>query len=275
MKRSYFNGGICGDGTRPAMPRSCSADADQAIRLHQQRRPARSSGGRRTSTGYSVPTRELRCSERSRRRQRHEQRTVGQKEHARRHRTARRSGRARRPSAAAGQARPDLGRNRRRDPGLPAVRVDPLDHRTQLRAGSRRADRPADVHEGDPLHVDSRDRVGLPIAIWWFIIRPWRRERRITLDGMLFVSMRPDVLPGSAAELLQHVEHVQHLDVEPGFVGPGHSGLGVVRATGPHDGRTASDERAGLLLRPAVHDARLLGHAHGQDSGGPTSTPSA
>jgi hypothetical protein len=31
--------------------------------------------------------------------------------------------------------------------------------------------------------------VGLPIAIWWFVIRPWRRERRITLDGMLLVSM--------------------------------------------------------------------------------------
>ena len=31
--------------------------------------------------------------------------------------------------------------------------------------------------------------VGLPIAIWWFIVRPWRRERRITLDGMLMVSM--------------------------------------------------------------------------------------
>jgi hypothetical protein len=30
--------------------------------------------------------------------------------------------------------------------------------------------------------------VGLPIAIWWFLIRPWRRERRITLDGMLFGS---------------------------------------------------------------------------------------
>ena len=31
--------------------------------------------------------------------------------------------------------------------------------------------------------------VGLPIAIWWFVIRPWRRERRVTLDGMLLVSM--------------------------------------------------------------------------------------
>ncbi|HEX5144645.1 MAG TPA: spirocyclase AveC family protein [Mycobacterium sp.] len=31
--------------------------------------------------------------------------------------------------------------------------------------------------------------IGLPVAVWWFIIRPWRRERRITLDGMLMVSM--------------------------------------------------------------------------------------
>jgi hypothetical protein len=31
--------------------------------------------------------------------------------------------------------------------------------------------------------------VGFPIALWWFIIRPWVRERRITLDGILLVSM--------------------------------------------------------------------------------------
>ncbi|MDT5218927.1 MAG: hypothetical protein QOF15_1032, partial [Mycobacterium sp.] len=31
--------------------------------------------------------------------------------------------------------------------------------------------------------------VGLPFALWWFIVKPWRRERRITLDGMLFGSM--------------------------------------------------------------------------------------
>ena len=30
--------------------------------------------------------------------------------------------------------------------------------------------------------------VGLPISLWWFIVRPWRRERRITLDGMLLVA---------------------------------------------------------------------------------------
>ncbi|MCX0272935.1 spirocyclase AveC family protein [Nocardia zapadnayensis] len=31
--------------------------------------------------------------------------------------------------------------------------------------------------------------IGFPFAIYWWIIRPWRRERRITLDGILLVSM--------------------------------------------------------------------------------------
>lgn len=31
--------------------------------------------------------------------------------------------------------------------------------------------------------------IAAPFALWYFIIRPWVRERRITLDGMLFVSM--------------------------------------------------------------------------------------
>ena len=30
--------------------------------------------------------------------------------------------------------------------------------------------------------------VGYPAAIWHFLVRPWRRERRITLDGMLLVA---------------------------------------------------------------------------------------
>ncbi|MBB5911240.1 putative small integral membrane protein [Nocardia transvalensis] len=30
--------------------------------------------------------------------------------------------------------------------------------------------------------------VGLPVGIYYFIVRPWRRERRITLDGMLLVA---------------------------------------------------------------------------------------
>lgn len=28
----------------------------------------------------------------------------------------------------------------------------------------------------------------LPVALWWFFIRPWRRERRISLDGLLVLS---------------------------------------------------------------------------------------
>ncbi len=31
--------------------------------------------------------------------------------------------------------------------------------------------------------------IGFPISIYYFIVRPWRRERRITLDGMLLVAM--------------------------------------------------------------------------------------
>ena len=31
--------------------------------------------------------------------------------------------------------------------------------------------------------------IAAPFALWYFIIRPWIRERRITLDGMLLVSM--------------------------------------------------------------------------------------
>ncbi|MGW4370503.1 spirocyclase AveC family protein [Nocardia takedensis] len=31
--------------------------------------------------------------------------------------------------------------------------------------------------------------IGFPLGIYWWIIRPWRRERRVTLDGILLVSM--------------------------------------------------------------------------------------
>ncbi|MQY31473.1 spirocyclase AveC family protein [Nocardia aurantia] len=31
--------------------------------------------------------------------------------------------------------------------------------------------------------------IGLPFAIWWFLVRPWRRTRQFTLDGLLMVSM--------------------------------------------------------------------------------------
>jgi hypothetical protein len=36
--------------------------------------------------------------------------------------------------------------------------------------------------------VDGCDHHRLPVSLWWFIVRPWRRERRITLDGMLLLA---------------------------------------------------------------------------------------
>ncbi len=134
----------------------------------------------------------------------------------------------------------------------------------EFRAGTAGADRSADIHEGHPGHLDGRDRrrhadrhLLLPhqAVAAGAANHPRRHALRV---------LRPAVLPGSAPELLQHVEHIQHLDVEPGFVGAGRSGLGVVRETGGHDGRTIFDECAGLLLHSPVHDARLLGHAQSQ-----------
>ena len=109
--------------------------------------------------------------------------------------------------------------------------------------------------------------VGLPVALWWFIIRPWRRERRITLDGMLVVSMG---LMFFQDPLLNYFNTwctyntwlcnrgSWSSDI-PGWVSPG--------GTGPSGGRTPPDQRAGLRIRrPADHDRRVLGHAQDQDA---------
>ena len=74
--------------------------------------------------------------------------------------------------------------------------------------------------------------------------------------------IRPAVLPGPDAELFQHLVHLQHLALQPGFVGAGHSGMGLVGQAGSDDGGAAPHERARLLVRgPLVHDARMLGDA--------------
>jgi len=75
--------------------------------------------------------------------------------------------------------------------------------------------------------------VGLPVAIWWFIIRPWRRERRITLDGMLLVSMGLMFFQDPLLNYFNTVVHLQHLAVEPRLLVVGHSGMGLTRATRP------------------------------------------
>ena len=172
---------------------------------------------------------------------------------------------ARRPASAQGQARSRSGPPSAARSSLPALRVDPLDHRALLRAGARRADRSADVHEGDPHRLDaSSSCVGLPVAIWWFIIRPWRRERRITLDGMLLVSMG---LLFFQDPLLNYFNtwctYNTWLFNRGSWVRTFR--VGCPRGTGRHGGRTPADERARLRVRrPAVHHPRLLGHAQGQ-----------
>ena len=71
--------------------------------------------------------------------------------------------------------------------------------------------------------------VGFPLALWWFIIRPWVRERRITLDGILLVSMGLMFFQDPLSELLQHVVHVQQLAAEPGRVDAVRPRLGIAR----------------------------------------------
>ena len=126
-------------------------------------------------------------------------------------------------------------------------------------------ERSADADEGDPLDVDGRDPHRLPdqhllLHRQALAARAANHARRHAPGGD-----GPDVLPGPITELLQHLEHLQHLDVESGLVGTRHSGLAVARGAGPHDGRTTADECAGLLVRSsAVHDPWMLGHAQGQ-----------
>ena len=75
-------------------------------------------------------------------------------------------------------------------PGAAAVRVDPVDHRAVLRAGSSGAERSADVHEG-PAHRERGRHVGRSALRDLVVLHPaLGRERRITLDGMLLRVLR-------------------------------------------------------------------------------------
>ena len=107
------------------------------------------------------------------------------------HRVARRSGRARHRGPVQSQTRHDLGDYRRRRSSFCSCTCGSAGSPGPTSSGCLcGADRSADVHEGAFLTFNAILMcIGLPIAIWWFLVRPWRRERRITLDGMLLVSM--------------------------------------------------------------------------------------
>ena len=70
-----------------------------------------------------------------------------------------------------------------------ALCLVPMDHRPVLRASSHRRQRPADVHEGVSQPECRCSSSRLPFAVWHFWIKPWRRERKITLDGMLMLAL--------------------------------------------------------------------------------------
>ena len=151
---------------------------------------------------------------------------------------------------------------RRRDPRRAALRLDQVGHRSVLRAGASRAERSADLDEDRPRHLDERHLLGFPVAIYYFIIRPWRRERRITTDGMLMVAFGllffQDPLLNYFNTWCTYNTWLWNrgswvLDI-PGWVSWGKPGA--------DDGGAAPHERPRLLVRgPLVHDARMLGDA--------------
>jgi Spirocyclase AveC-like len=109
--------------------------------------------------------------------------------------------------------------------------------------------------------------VALPFALWWFIVRPWLRERRITLDGMLLVSMALMFFQDPLLNYFNTLLYLQHLAFQQRFVVIPHTGLGLPGGTRPPGRRTSSDERAGLRIRrTSDHHCRLLGHAQDQSA---------
>ena len=104
--------------------------------------------------------------------------------------------------------------------------------------------------------------LGFPVGLYYFIIKPWRRERRITTDGMLMVAFGLLFFQDPLLNYFNTWSTYNTWLLEPGFVGAGHSGMGLVGQAGSDDGGAAPHERARLLVRgPLVHDARMLGDA--------------
>ena len=117
--------------------------------------------------------------------------------------------------------------------------------------------------------------IGLPLAVWWFIVRPWRRERRITLDGMLLLSCGLMFFQDPLLNYLEHVVHLQHLEFQPRFVVVEHPWMGVARSARPPGRRTAADQHPGLCPQSVVHHHGLLGDAQSRSPAGQTSATSS
>ena len=135
-----------------------------------------------------------------------------------------------------------------------------------FRAGARRGERSADADEGGPHDVDGRDHASASrSASTTSSSGPGGGSGESRLDGMLLVACG---LMFFQDPLLNYFNTWSTYNTWMWNRGswvqdiPGWQSYGQA---GPHDGRTAADERAGLLVRSsAVHDARMLGHAQSQ-----------
>ena len=104
--------------------------------------------------------------------------------------------------------------------------------------------------------------LGLPVAVYYIIIRPWRRERRITTDGMLLGAFGLVFFQDPLLNYLNTwctyntwlFNRGSWVKDVPGWVS--------WNKPGADDGGAAPHERPRLLVRgPHVHDARMLGDA--------------
>ena len=106
--------------------------------------------------------------------------------------------------------------------------------------------------------------IGLPLAIWWFIVRPWLRERRITLDGMLLVSMGLMFFQDPLLNYLNTwctyntwlFNRGSWSPYIPGWVSPDSPGHQVAEPL--------LTNTPGLRTRASDHRRRMLGHAQDQ-----------
>ena len=90
-------------------------------------------------------------------------------------------------------------------------------------------------------------------AVWWFVVRPWRRERRITLDGMLRI-VRPDVLQDPLLNYLNTWCTYNTWNIQHGCLVIGNSGVAVSpEVPGHQTAEPLLTEHAGLFLEPSVH----------------------
>ncbi len=103
--------------------------------------------------------------------------------------------------------------------------------------------------------------VGLPAAIWWFLIRPWVRERRITLDGLLLISCALFFFQDPLLNYLNTWCTYNTWLWNRGSWSSHIPRVGVTRIARPPSRRTLADQRNRLRDGVAACHRRVLVHA--------------